>query len=150
MAVTALAQFVHIQTAAGSTLFRWQNFWLTYTVDSHTYYAFAPGSIASSQDGAASEVSIEVPLNSENITLLENGASLKYTADISMYKFTPTADGSPPASKTKVAGFFGQIVGGSLSDTSISLSIGTSLDAVEAQIPPRIFTSLLIGIPPKL
>ena len=68
-----------------------------------------------------------------------------------MYEFD-TLDGNnaPQAGQELIASYVGEVVGAGGPFESISLELGSSLSPVGAQVPPRKYTSRLIGVPVKL
>jgi hypothetical protein len=57
---------------------------------------------------------------------------------------------TPLPDQTLVAAFTGEVVGASGDMTTITMELGSSLAPVGAQVPPRLFTTRLIGVPAKL
>jgi len=146
----AVAQFLRIYKADGTTLKRWQNFWVGLTVDSYTYEPFDGGAIFSRITPSSDSLDIVFPATNEAYSLVENGLALRYLATLDFYQFVPTASGSAPASKTKIASYTGEFSSATVNETTVTLQIGTNLDPTEAQVPPRKFTTSLVGQPPKV
>jgi hypothetical protein len=70
-----------------------------------------------------------------------------------MYEFDTLAEGAasgPVAVQDLIASYVGEVVGASGTFESISLELGSSLSPVGAQVPPRTFTTRLVGAPCKL
>jgi len=146
----ATASFVSIQTASGTALHRWQGYQPGAVIDGHEFYPFNLGAIVDASNGGSDSVQMQLPMTGEAYALLTPGVTARHVVDISMFMFTPNADGTMPAAKTLVAGYHGEIVGGNMDTSSVVLEIGSRLDAVEAQVPTRVFTTVLVGTPPKL
>lgn len=146
----AIAEFLHIYTSTGTTIYKWQSFWSGQTVDAHTFYPFRLQPMLSGRSGAQPELTVELPLNATTLTVLEDGITNRYLATAELYEFTPPAGNTVPASKTLIAGFTGEITGGSLGQINLSMVVSSSLVSTEAQVPHRRFTTTLVGTPPKL
>lgn len=146
----AIAQFLHIYTSTGTTVNRWQNFWVNATVDSHSFFAFDGGAIFSRITPSSDTLSIVFPISNTSLSLLENGLALRYLATLDLYQFVPNSDGTPPSVKTKIASYTGEFSSATVTESTVALEIGTNLDPTEAQVPPRKFTTSLIGQPPKV
>jgi hypothetical protein len=69
-------------------------------------------------------------------------------AELRLYEFdTILGNSTPQAGQTLIASYLGEVVGVSGSFTSIQMQLGSSLSPVGAQVPPRKFTTTLIGAP---
>jgi hypothetical protein len=146
----AIAQFLHVYTSTGATINRWQNFWVNATVDSHAFFAFDGGAIFSRITPSSDSLDITFPASNTSLSLIENGLALRYLATLDLYQFAPTADGTAPSIKTKIASYTGEFSSATVNDLTVTLQIGTNLDPTEAQVPPRKFTTSLVGQPPKV
>lgn len=146
----ATVSFISVENADGLVLFRWQGYQPGAVIDGHEFYPFNLGAIVDASNGGSDSVQVQLPMTLEAYALLDIGVTERLVVDISMYMFTPNTDGTMPAAKTLVAGYHGEIVGGNMDTSSVVLEIGSRLDAVEAQVPTRVFTTVLVGTPPKL
>lgn len=129
---------------------RYQSYWPGSTVDSHTFYPFNVDAIVSNATGGQQSLNVDFAPSNEIIALIEDGLTNSYFVELSFYSFAPTADGSPPTAKTLFASYIGELINASQNEASVSIQIGSSLNPVEAQAPPRKFTTTLIGEPPKI
>jgi hypothetical protein len=145
---TALATYLQITTAAGTNIYKWQSFWPDQTVDTYTFYPFDIGSLLSARNSEQTDLQVRLPMNATTVTLAETGIEDGYLATVTLYKFTLAAGQTLPASKTAIASYTGQIIGASLDQVELTLTLGSPLDAREAQAPPRKFTTNLVGTPP--
>jgi len=146
----AIAEFLHVYTSTGTTIYKWQSFWPGQTVDAHTFYGFQLDPMLSGRSGQQPELLVRLPLNATTLTLLEDGISNRYLATASPYQFTPPAGGGLPATKTLIASFTGEVNDGQLDQINLSMVIASSLISTEAQVPHRRYTTTLVGTPPKL
>lgn len=145
-----IAQFLRVYTQTGTTLNRWQNYWSTTTVDGHSFMPFDGGAIFSRITPSSDTLDVVFPISNTALSLIENGLALRYLATLDFYQFAPDAGGGQPASKTKIASYTGEFSSANINDTTATLKIGTNLDPTEAQVPPRKFTTSLVGQPPKV
>jgi len=146
-----IAAFMTIRKADYTTVVaRYQSYWPGQTVDNHSFYPFNANAILSNASGGQESLSIELAPTQGTVAIAEAGLVQGYLVELAFYQFTPAADGSPPASKTLFATFIGELSSVSQNENSITFNIGSTLNAVEAQAPPRKFTTTLIGSPPKL
>lgn len=146
-----IAAFATFRQSNYSTIVqRYQSYWPGQTVDSHSFYPFNCGSIISNATGGQQSLTVEFAISQAIVDLIEAGLTNSYFVEMSFYQFTPTATGAPPTAKTLFASYIGELINASQNETAISIQIGSSLNPVEAQAPPRKFTTTLIGEPPKI
>lgn len=146
-----IVSFLTVRQADYSTVVaRYQSYWPGLTVDSHTFYPFNPTAIVSNATGGQQSLSIDLAISGEIVSVIEAGLGNGYFIELNFYQFTPTTDGSPPTAKTLFASYIGELISASQDETTLSIQVGSSLDPVEAQVPPRKFTTTLIGEPPKI
>lgn len=148
MSTTALAQFLEIKS--GSTrIAAYQNYWPGQTVNGYAHYPFSTDGIVADGNGGQTSFSVTLPATKEAVTLLENAIANNYLGRIQIYQFDPPADNTLPAVRTLVAQFDGEIIDGTTTQTEVTLTLGSSLDPIGAQIPPRKYTSTLVGELPR-
>ena len=146
----AIAAFITLAKADGTILQKWQSFQPGAVVDGFTFAPFGVSAIQDASSGSAGSMQVQLPISGEAWALVADGIDLRHAADVSLEMFTPNADGTMPASRQVVARYLGEIIGGTISATTVVIEIGDCLDAVEAQAPHRIYTVALVGTPPKL
>lgn len=147
MAATALGVFLTIKRPNSSTVYhRWQNFWRV-TVDGHQFQPFDADGLKEVGIGDDVGVQFSVPATSGMMKLVDLAMS---RGDIFQFDLCEMTPGGAPSRGTVIDSFVGQPLSAVASDSVISLSIGTMLDPVTAQFPPRLYTSTLVGTPPKL
>lgn len=147
----ALASFITIRQSDYSTVVaKYQNYWSNQIVDQHVFYPFNVGSIASNTTGGQTELTIDFAPSNSVFNLVENGIALNYFIEADLYYFTPAPDNAPPEIKNLFSSYIGEFIKADQTQTQISITIGSSINAVDAQAPPRKFTTTLIGEPPKL
>lgn len=146
-----IASFVAFRQSNYSTIVaRYQSYWPNQTVDNHTFYPFNVNAIISNATGGQQSLSVDFATSGTIIDLVETGLANGYFVELSFYHFTPTASGAPPTAKTLFASYIGELISASQNEALISIQVGSSLNPVEAQAPPRKFTTTLIGEPPKI
>lgn len=148
MSTTALAQFLEIKN--GSTrVAAYQNYWPGQTVNGYTHFPFTTEGIVADSTGGQANFSVVLPATHEAVTLLEAGIANNYLGRIQIYQFDPPANNTLPSVRTLVAQFDGEFIAGQTTQTAVTLTLGSSLDPVGAQVPPRKFTSTLVGELPR-
>lgn len=143
------ATFVRLYQGA-TTYARWQNFWPSHSPDSFSFAVFEIGSMESSISGSDVSTSISFGYTASIRSTLMTAADNAYLVEISLYSFTPTADGSPPVSKTLLAQHIGQAMNVADNGASLDLSVGDALSPSRPQVPPRVYTTALVGVPCQL
>lgn len=93
---------------------------------------------------------VTFPIAGSLVALIETAMASNYYFELELREFLPPSTGDVPATTALGAKYLGQIVGASYDETGITVSLGSTLDPVEASAPPRRFTSALAGKPPKL
>lgn len=159
--MTAFATFatVQIKNAGNIQQFAWQNYEPGYNyIVGGVGYVFRPftiSDIVEASSGSAASMQIQMPISSESVKLLKDGLNVSgpWTVEVVVRMFAPKSDGKLSTStsvKTTIASFQAEMIAGSIDEKSVTIEVGTRLDAVESQIPPRIFSANLVGRPPKL
>ena len=146
----AQSQYLRIYDAAGISYTRWQSYYAHATVSwqsaAWSYQAFEADGITAGQTGDESGISITLPATSlvmEQVTVALREARL---VELLIYQFdSDLGNTTPQAGQELIAQYNGELVSAAGSFTSITLQLGTSLSPVGAQIPPRTFTTELIG-----
>lgn len=146
-----IAAFLLFRQADYSTVVaRYQSYWPEQTVDGHSFYPFNANAIVSNASGGQNSLAVELAATGDIASLMEAGIANGYFVELLFYQFTPTADGTPPSAKTLFASYIGELISATQNEAVITAEIGASLSPVEAQAPPRKFTTTLIGEPPKI
>ena len=139
----------------GGTYQRWQGYYqnATVTMDGQqwAYVGFDVDGFTAGQTGDEGGVSVTLPATAFVIDTVEDALRNARLVELSMYEFD-TLDGNnaPQAGQELIASYVGEVVGAGGPFESISLELGSSLSPVGAQVPPRKYTSRLIGVPVKL
>lgn len=153
MTSRAQAQYLRIFDNSGTYL-RWQGYYINQTVTwdsaSWAYHPFTANGIVSGA-GSGNDITVEVPATNQAVAAFTAALNNNRLCEIEIYEFDSIiGQSAPPASQTLIGSVTGEVVriGGSFVNWTIT--IGSSLAPVGAQVPPRKFTNLLIGSPMKL
>ena len=147
----AEAQYLRIFDSAGITYFRWQSYYVGSTVawggQSWEYHPF------SAKDLASGPSTLDVTITATPAAVQAIEAALKNVrlVEIQQYSFDPTAGNDAPQSgQTLIASFTGEVVGAGGNFYQINFQLGSILAPIGAQVPPRKYTTFLIGAPCRL
>jgi hypothetical protein len=149
------AQYLRIFDESAGTLQRWQNYYInstvTYDAATWVFLGFDVDGFTAGQTGDEGGVSVTLPATAFMIDTVEDALRNARLVELQMFEFD-TLDGNdaPQADQQLIASYVGEVVGAGGPFESISLELGSSLSPVGAQVPPRKFTSRLIGVPVKL
>lgn len=148
------SQFLRI--FSGSTTYqRWQSFYVNTSVtwESATwlYQPFDADGITAGEVQSESSISIKLPATTTVMEVALQALDEARLVELRMYEFdADVGSGSPSASQSLIASYLGEVVGVKGGFTSIQVELGSSLSPVGAQVPPRTFSTRLIGSPCKL
>jgi hypothetical protein len=148
------SQFLRIFDTGG-TYQRWQNYYVnsTVTFDSATwaFLGFDVDGFTAGQTGDEGGISVTLPATAFIIATVEDALRNARLVELTMYEFdTLLGNDAPQAAQVEIASYVGEVVGAGGPFELISLELGSSLSPVGAQMPPRKYTSRLIGVPVKL
>lgn len=150
----AFAQYLRIYGST-DTYARWQNYYANTTVTwesaSWDFVPFAAEGIETGDLQNEGSLIVVLPATSalyeQVLFVLRQGL----TVDIRTYEFDPRSNNtSPQTTQTQVARYTAQVVNARRSMSQIELVLGGTLAPVGAQVPPRKFTSRLVGAPCRL
>ena len=146
----AQAQFLKIYGLGDVVQERWQSFYVGQDVtwDSQTweYIPFAADGFTEGLSGDESDFSISAPAENRVITAFLRAIKLGVLAELSIYQFDSLISTAQPQVGQELIGrYTGQIVGANGGLTAITLQLGNALSPVGAQIPPRKFTTAIMG-----
>jgi hypothetical protein len=138
-----------------ATYYRWQNFYFNQTVtwDSvlWNYHPFVLNAMVGTATQSEAGISVTLPATSVAVIALRTALDKNWLCELKMYEFdTRLSQQVPQAGQLLIGAFIGEVVGLGGSFTELDVSIGSSLAPVGAQVPPRSFSSRLVGNPIKL
>jgi hypothetical protein len=134
---------------SGRATLRVQNFKPDASIGAHDFYPFNVTSITSTRTAAKEDITIEMGLSEQVLNVLLDGLQNGHIVQLSLKTLDDAVTASPKPGAL-LANFLGEVVSVSYNEVMIELSVGSVLDPVEAQAPPRKFTTSLIGTPPQL
>jgi hypothetical protein len=152
----ARAQSQYLRIFSGSTTYqRWQSYYVntsvTYGGASWSYQPFDAGGITAGEVQSESSISIRLPATTNVIEVVLQALDEARLAELQFYEFdTILGNSTPQAGQTLIASYLGEVVGVKGGFTEIEMELGSSLAPVGAQVPPRTFSTRLIGAPCKL
>jgi hypothetical protein len=149
----AFAQYLRIYGST-DTYIRWQNYYGSAVTWESATWEFLPFSAEGIEAGdLQNEGSLVVVMPATTavyetaLTALRQGL----TVDIRTYEFDPRSNNTTPqATQLQIASYTAQVVNARRSLSQIELVLGGTLAPVGAQVPPRKFTSRLVGAPCRL
>ena len=148
------SQFLRI--FSGSTTYqRWQAYYVNTSVTwesaAWSYQPFDADGITAGEVQSESSISVTLPATTNVMEVVLQALDEARLAELRLYEFdTILGNSTPQAGQTLIASYLGEVVGVSGSFTSIQMQLGSSISPVGAQVPPRKFTTKLIGAPCQL
>lgn len=150
----AQAQYLRIFDSS-NTYVRWQGYYVNQTVTlnaaSWEYMPFSASGIVESGASGGKSVSITVPATNSVVEAFNLALSYGRFCELKIYEFDSRLDQTAPqASQNLIASYTAEVVNVSGTFTRLDIELGSSLSPVGAQVPPRKFTSYLIGAPLRI
>jgi hypothetical protein len=152
----ARGQSRYLRIFSGSTTYqRWQAYYVNTSVTwesaSWSYQPFDADGITAGEVQSESSISVTLPAATNVMEVVLQALDEARLAELRLYEFdTLLGNSTPQTGQTLIASFLGEVVGVSGGFTSIQMELGSSLSPVGAQVPPRTFSTRLIGAPCKL
>ena len=145
------SQFLRI--FSGTTTYqRWQSYYVNTSVTwesaSWSYQPFDADGITAGEVQSESSISITLPATTNVMEVVLAALNEARLVELRMYEFdTILGNNTPQAGQSLIASYLGEVVSANGTFTSIVINLGSSLSPVGAQVPPRKFTTRLIGVP---
>lgn len=152
----ARAQAQYLRIFEGDRTYqRWQSYYVgsnvIYDGATWVYQQFDAGGITDGEMQSESSVSIVLPATVNVMTTMLGAMARSYLAQLEIYEFdTKYGNATPQINQALVASYLGEIVSVQGDFVSIQVELGSALAPVGAQVPPRTFSTRLIGAPCKL
>ena len=149
----ARAQAQYLRLFSGATTYaRWQNHYHQQNVpwqgQQWRWQQFDVDGLVEGASGDESGLSIELPATADVVATVETALRESWLAEVRTYEFNSLAgDDIPQAGQVLIASAVAEVVAASGTLTTIRLALGSSLSPVGAQIPPRSYTTPLVGVP---
>lgn len=130
---------------------QWQNFWIGSTVDGFASKSFNTSEILLNRTADEGGITLQLPTLADDIAFVLNAIEKEYLADVQLYeqKLTsemPTSFGQ----MAMIARFVGEVQSMQMNLTSMTVEIGSAVDAINGEIPGRRITTSLVGRLPSL
>ena len=150
----AQSQYLRIFDSS-TTYARWQTYYVNQTVTldgaSWEYAPFSASGIVESGASGGKSVSISVPATNSVVNAFNLALSFGRFCELKIYEFDNRLDQTAPqAGQVLIAAYTAEVVNVSGTFTRLDVELGSSLSPVGAQVPPRKFTSYLIGAPLRI
>jgi len=154
MSNRAQAQYLRIYDES-ITYVRWQQYYVnqTITLDTAlwTFNPFSADGIVDSSASGGNSISVTTPATTSAVNAFTAAMDNNRLCEIKIYEFDSRLGNTAPQSgQTLIAQFIGEVTSINGSFTGITIELGDSLSPVGAQVPPRKFTSYLIGTPLRI
>jgi hypothetical protein len=152
----ARGQSQYLRIFSGSTTYqRWQSYYVNTSVTwegaAWSYQPFDADGITAGEVQSESSISVTLPATTNVMEVVLQALDEARLAELRLYEFdTILGNSTPQTGQMLIASYLGEVVGVSGSFTSIQMQLGSSLSPVGAQVPPRTFSTRLIGAPCKL
>ena len=152
----ARGQSQYLRIFSGSTTYqRWQSYYVNTSVSYGgavwAYQLFDADGITAGEVQSESSISVTLPATTNVMEVVLQALNEARLAELQVYEFdTLLGNSTPQTGQTLIASYLGEVVGVSGGFTSIQMQLGSSLSPVGAQVPPRTFSTRLIGAPCKL
>ena len=148
------SQYLRIFSGA-ATYQRWQSYYVNTSVTwegaSWAYQEFDADGITAGEVQSEASISVRLPATTNVIEAALKALEEARLAELRMYEFdTLLGNSSPQAGQRLIASYLGEVVGVQGSLTSLQLNLGSSVSPVGAKIPPRTYSTRLVGAPCKL
>lgn len=152
----ARAQSQYLRIYSGTVTYeRWQSYYVNTNVTwegaSWAYQSFDADGITAGEVESESSITVTLPATTNVISSVLTALDEARLVELRMYEFdTILGNSAPQADQNLIASYIGEVVGAQGSFTSIAMELGSALAPVGAQVPPRKFSTRLIGAPCKL
>ena len=149
-------QSQYLRIFSGNTTYqRWQSYYVNSSVTwegaSWAYQDFDADGITAGEVQSEASISVTLPATTNVIEVVMQALNEARLAELRLYEFDAILGNSTPqAGQTLIASYLGEVVGVSGGFTQITMELGSSISQVGAQVPPRKFTTKLIGAPCQL
>ena len=146
----AQSQYLRLYDTAGVTYQRWQSYYANTTVSfggaSWAYIPFIAEGLTEGISGDEANITVTAPATVPVMDAFTAAIRDGRLVELSTYQFDSLlGNDTPQAGQTLVGRYTGQVTGGSGGLTSITLQLGSAISPVGAQIPPRTFTTAIMG-----
>lgn len=142
----AQAQRLRIFNSELKIVQAFQSYWVGTRVEGHSFLTYDTGVITTSNTGDAQTLDVSFPATGAITKLVDDAYRLGYIFETEIIQFDADEGPVPPPYYT-IAKFIGKVETAGYDGTTITVTLGSSLNPVGAQVPPRRFTTDRIGTP---
>lgn len=152
----ARAQAQYLRIFAGTTTYqRWQSYYVNTSViwngQQWAYQPFDATGITAGEFQSESSLSVTLPATTNVVDVVLQALDEGRLVELNLYEFDTLLDNNNPQDEQSlIASYIGEVVNVQGTLTTIQIELGSSISPVGAQIPPRKYTSQLVGAPCKL
>jgi phage-related protein len=145
----AQAQYLRIYDEA-TTYQRWQSYYANATItwdgQPWQYVPFIADGFTEGVSGDESSINVKAPAIITVVQAFDAAILAGRLVELSTYQFDPLfGNDSPQSIQTLIGRYVGQVAGGAAGLTTMTLQLGSAISPVGAQIPPRTFTTAIMG-----
>lgn len=145
----AISQYLRF-IESGVTLERWQNGYhgqtVTWQAQPWIWVDFSAGGMTAGVSGDETSLTLEAPATRQVTRAFDLALARGYLVELRQYQYDPIATPwVPPVGQVLQAAFIGQVVGATATLTRMTIQLGSALDPVGYQVPPRSLTTLEMG-----
>jgi hypothetical protein len=151
----AQSQYLRIYDVAGVTYERWQNYYISKVVQfsgqNWEYEPFTADGLTIGAQSDEEDIVLTVPAKAKIVRAFEAALNNGRLVDLSIYQFDPRLGNEEPRpvgafqGQQLIGQFSGQVISASGSLTTLDIKLGSAFSPVGAQIPPRKFTTAIMG-----
>lgn len=146
----AQAQYLKINDVSGTVRHRWQSYYANVSVTwegaAWSYVPFVADGFTEGISGDEANISIAAPAIKTVVGAFDAAIAGGWIVELSTYQFDPEqGNNSPQVGQVLIGRYLGQVTGGGGGLSSMVLQLGSAISPVGAQIPPRIFSTAIMG-----
>lgn len=146
----AQAQYLRIYSSAGATFQRWQQYYFgTVTWDGQPWLhqQFEADGMTAGLSGDEADITISAPATPVIVSAFQAAILNGYNVELSMYQFDSAIDNNTPQTDQQlVFRHIGRVTAGGGGLTQMNIRVGSAINPVNAQIPPKKLTTYVMGI----
>ena len=130
---------------------QWQNFWVERDVDGFAPINFRSSEILLNRTADEGGITLTLPTLQDHINFFLQAIENEYLADVRLYEQDVATDlPSSIGDMVMISRFVGEVQTMSMTTSTLTVSIGAGIDAVNGEIPGRRITTSLVGRLPTL
>lgn len=120
--------------------------------DSYQFLDFTVDGLANTGTADQNELTIVLPGLTAISTAADDAMAEGWLATLTVNQFDlPTRPDTPPPGQVVLLTAIGEVTGGGEDfPATVTITVGSALESLGAQVPPRRFTSALVGTPCRL